>query len=211
MGIDAKTSKILSQTYFIVSGCFILFGLGLFGNTFVHIGISWLLSLVGTITGLFMFCTESPKLKAYFISIGALGLGFGAGAYCTYRGLDNSEITFCALATALTFVSATLASLVTRELTLLYISVATLFLFAYIPLSIYYIFSWGFTSLYLLLSLGLVISVICLMIDTHKIILSIEGGVIDPFILSWILFEDVYDLFMNIAKVMIVNKKKDDD
>ncbi|EKE37698.1 hypothetical protein ENUP19_0011G0046 [Entamoeba nuttalli] len=212
MRIDAKTSKILSQAYLIVSCCFVLFALGLVGSLYIPIVLSSLISLIGVFPTIIMCCTQSPKLKVCLMSFSALTAGFGAGAFCISHGLDCSEIVFCALATTLAFVSTTIVSLLTTELTLLYTFMGIISSIVYIPLTIWYVFSWGLTAAYIFISVSVIMSILFLIIDTQSIIRAIEAGVDDPFILAWTLFVDAFDLFMYLAKLMIVmSKKRDDD
>ncbi|KAL7721964.1 Bax inhibitor [Entamoeba marina] len=176
-------------------------------NTFLLV-----LSFIGTIgfaLALVFTSTEHPKQKYAFLSTCGLLSGYLASNLCTRIGLETSDIVFVGIATVSIFTALTISAFFTRNLYAFYAISALLFSIVQIPLCIYYLFTWGANVYFLLLLGSLVISMFTILFDTQHIISSVESGCSDPFLLSFILFEDCYDMFVTIAKVLASKKDKD--
>ena len=169
--------------------------------------LSFVFFIITSIMGLFVFCVKSKTHKFTCISMFAAGGGYCLGNLCLHYNLTPSDIIFCSLATVLVFVSVTIAAFTSREMIYFYILSGTFFGFTYLPLCLFYIFTGGQTVFTIILSVVLIMSIITLMVDTQRIINEIEKGCDQPFELAFILFLDLFDLMLQIIRLVIATKR----
>ncbi|ELP90510.1 hypothetical protein EIN_018690 [Entamoeba invadens IP1] len=205
--IDAKTSKILTQTYAIVSTGFVTFGAGLFFSQYINPIAAAAICVAAFISAFMMLCTTSSNLKMCYISLFAFGIGLSGGYYCQRYQLVDKEIVLVALCTIAIFVGVTVAAFFSRNLYVFYGVALVGCSFLYLVSAIYFLFTWGMTTLFFLFSLTFVMDVIVLLMDTQKIIALIENGQTDPFPLSFILLSDAFEIFIDLVKIVSSLKK----
>lgn len=211
MQFDKKQAKLLSQTLFCTSSAFGFFSFGLFMSIIFMNNILALCVLIfGTLSLLGIVCLPFAAEKLACIWTFAGCIGYYAGVYCQMYGLVTSDIIFALLATVFVGVSASIAAYISRELVAFYALMAGIASMFYVPMSIYYIFFGGNMMYLVLVSIAFVVSVVVFMIDTRKVMMEIQRGQPDVWILSIMMFEDLFDLFMQIAKLLIALKRSNE-
>ena len=214
MGFDAKQAKLLSQTFTIASSAFVLFTIGLIADLlYDNYTLGVCLLIFGSLSLLGIVCLPFAAEKMACLWTFGFCAGYYAGVYCQSMGLVASDILFVTIATICVCVSASIATYFSRELIHVYLLTSGIASLLYLPLSIYYMFNGGNAMLLLIMSIAFISSVAIFMYDTGKILHEIENGQPDVWVLATILFQDIFDIFLHIAKLLIAmkaneNKKK---
>ena len=210
MGFTEKEAKLLSQTLFVSSSAFGLFSFGIgISMLYVNTTLALIVLIYGSLSLLGITCLPFAGEKLACVWSFAGCAGYYAGTFCYSHGLNTTDIIFLVLATVFVGIAASVAAYLSREMMAVYALTAGIASMLYIPMSIYYLFNGGDKLFLLLVSVAFIISVIVFMVDSQKVMKEIQRGQPDVWVLGIIIFQDLFDLFLQLAKLLIALKSTD--